>query len=237
MARIIVLFLMVAALSFGLCDGVNIFGYEYKDEISLGQLKRHLAEEQCNLDAKTVAWLLAITERKNFIFHGSEGNSIEELLFVAERPDHNRVAVCDAYYFDKFENICQSLSGPTGNVHLLNYCNHCYKIQFEFCAKERPAILRYVVENFHPLSESAETSRQIAKNIASDGEGKAPADLVIENCARLLKTVKEALLFFDKDDEETSKFLTEVESTELDSPFKADAIYRRCLIINKLSTK
>lgn len=243
--------LVLMALSLGLCDAKNIFGLEYKDEISVKKLNRRLIEAEFNPNATEVARLLAITKVKNSLPQGSGGNTIHELLKLAERSDEEPMEICKAYHFDEFRRICGSLSGPNGNARLLNYCNHCYKVQFEFCAHEIGSLFTYVVQNFYPISKLITISREISQYIVSDGEEEATEEknisefmsevanpgLIGEICVRLLKTVKKALLFFDAQDKETSKFLAWVEKTESNEPSQVDVIYNRCAIIDKLASK
>lgn len=252
MAKRIALVFMVAVITSGLCDAMYIFDYEWKDEISLEKLNRHLTEERFHSDATEVARLLAITRNKRASYpQGSGGNSVYDLLILAKRSDKHLIEMCDAKHFGKFKKTCDSLSGPTGNARLLNYCNHCYWAHFEFCADERLVLFSNVVKNFEPITRLSTISRQISQYIVTDGEEDEPEenniskfmrklanrDSVTKNCADLVDTVKKTLLFFDEHDEETTKFLDEMEKGEYTHSRSIGMIYKRCAIITRLATK
>lgn len=239
---------LVAALSFGLCDAKDIFGFRWKDQISLEKLNQHLTQEQFNPDATEVARLLASTKDKQCKPEGSGGHTVYELLGLALQPDDEPVADCDARHFDYIKKVCETLASPTGNSRLLNYCNHCYQAQFEFCGENLARIFNYVMMRFYRRSELIKMSQQISEFTVSDGKEEKPEKenisslmsqlndrgLVTKICTELLEAVKENLLFFDKDDEKTSKLLAGVEKTKSKDPRTTHAIYRRCAIINKL---
>lgn len=246
------LLLMVVALSLGLCDAKNIFEVEYKDDISVLELEKRLTEEGPDLDATEVAGLLAITKDKEFnkkvVFGGVR---FETLLHLAERSDREPAKNCYSNYFNYITKICGKLSGPTGNIRLLDYCIHCYRLQFDFCANEPGGLFNSVMNKFGWISQLADISESITEWIVSNDKKRdsdeknisgfmsqlANRYFAIETCAMLLKFVKEEGLFFDKHDEKTTRLLAEVEKTKSDEPRTTHVIYKRCAIINRLFTK
>lgn len=248
MEKRIVLGLMVATLSFSLCDAlVDIFGHTYRDKISAEELNRRLTEGQFDPDATETAQLLADARNKYGKPEGSGDYTVHDLLYLATRPYPRPLKVCDANHFDHFKKVCKTLSGPTGNIRLLNYCIHCRDAHFEFCANQPEGLFNLEMEKFEPTTGLAEISEQISEYIDRHGGDDSEEDniayfmrklanrnLITRNCAEMLKTVKRALLLFDEKDERTSKFLAEVQKTGSDLPQTFRVIYKRCAIISKL---